>query len=51
MVPGVAAPQDILKVLFKGELGVESDSYKFHLRIDFKPPPYSFIVGSGFPAR
>ena len=35
MVPGIAAVQDILKVLFESELGVESNSKKFHLRIDF----------------
>ena len=27
--------EDVLKVLFEVELGVESNAYKFHLRIDF----------------
>ena len=36
MVPGIAAAQDILKVFFKSEFGVEGDSWKFNLRIDFK---------------
>ena len=51
LVPGVAASQDILKEFFKSEFGVESDSKKFHMRIDFKSLAVQFRVGSGFPAR
>ena len=36
VVLGIAVVQDVLKVLFESELGVESNSQKFHLRIDFK---------------
>ena len=35
MVPGIAAIQDALEVLSESELGVESNSKKFHLRIYF----------------
>ena len=35
MVPGIAAVQDVLKVFFEVELGVESNALKFHLRIGF----------------
>ena len=35
MVPGVAAIQDVLEVLFESESGVEGNSQKFHLRIYF----------------
>ena len=35
VIPGVAVPQDFLKVFLEGEYGVGSDSYKFHLRTDF----------------
>ena len=30
----LASSQDVLKVLFESELGVKSNSWKFHLRID-----------------
>ena len=33
VVPGIAAIQDVLKVFFESELGAESNSLKFHLRI------------------
>ena len=36
MLPGVAASQDFLKVFLESEFRVESDSQKFHLRIDFE---------------
>ena len=36
VIPGVAAPRDFLKVFLESELEVESDSYKFYLRIDFE---------------
>ena len=36
MVPGIAAVQEVLEALFESELGVESDTQKFHLRIDFQ---------------
>ena len=39
MVPGVAAPQDFLKVFLECEFRVQSDTYKFHLRIAFEPLP------------
>ena len=29
MIPGVAAPQDFLKVFLEGEFGVKSDSQNF----------------------
>ena len=35
MAPGIAAVQDVLETLFESELGVKSNSKKFHLRIDF----------------
>ena len=35
VVPGTAAAQDVLKVFFEVELGVENNAKKFHLRIDF----------------
>ena len=35
VVPGIAVVQDVLKVLLESELGVESNSQKFHLRINF----------------
>ena len=36
MVPDVTAPQDFLKVCFESNFGVESNSLKFHLKIDFE---------------
>ena len=36
MILGVAASQDFLKVFLESEFGAESDSLKFHLRIDFE---------------
>ena len=36
LVSGVAAVQDVLKMLFESELRVKSDSQKFHFRIDFQ---------------
>ena len=42
MVPGVAAPQDFFKVFMESELGVESDSQKFHLMINFEPLTIKF---------
>ena len=48
MVPGVAAVQDFLKVFLESEMGVKSNSLKFHLRIDFSVSPYSFRLGSVF---
>ena len=36
MIPGKAAPQDFLKVFLESEFGAESDSKKFHFRIDFE---------------
>ena len=35
VVLGTAAVQDVLEVFFESELGVESNSQKFHLRIYF----------------
>ena len=35
VVPGIAAVQDFLRVLFEVELGVESNAKKFDLRVDF----------------
>ena len=42
MVPGVAAPQDVLKVFFESVFRVKSDSQKFHLRIEFEPLAVQF---------
>ena len=35
VVPGIAMVQDVLKLFFEVELGVDSNAKKFHLRIDF----------------
>ena len=35
VVPGIAAVQDVLKVFYEVDLGVESNAKKLHLRIDF----------------
>ena len=35
VVPGSAAIQDVLEVLSEIQLGVKSNSWKFHLRTDF----------------
>ena len=51
MVPGVAAVQDVPKMLFESELRVKSNSRKFHLRIDFSVSPYNFRLGSVFLAK
>ena len=48
MVPGIAAVQDVLKVLFESELGAESNSYKFYLRVGFSVSPCSCRLGSAF---
>ena len=42
MVPGVSAPQDVLKVFFESQFRVKSDSYKLHLRIEFEPLAIKF---------
>ena len=42
MVPGVTAPQDVLKVFSESEFRVESDSEKFQLRIELEPLAVQF---------
>ena len=44
MVSGVAAPQDFLKVLLQCEFRIESNTQKFHLRIDFEPIDIQFLI-------
>ena len=45
MVPGSAAPQDFLKVFLECKFRVESDTKKFHFRIDFEPLAIQFQDG------
>ena len=42
VIHDVAAPKDFLKVFLENEFGVESDSWKFHVRIDFEPLTIQF---------
>ena len=42
MVPGVAVPQDFLKMLLECDIRVESDALKFQLRINFEPLTIQF---------
>ena len=42
IVPGVAVPQDFLKVLLECEFRVKSDTQKFHLMMDFEPLAIQF---------
>ena len=48
MIPGIAAIQDVLEVLFESELGAKGNSRNFTSGYTFKASPYSFRLGSVF---